>query len=67
MVKGSGFEVAALGAGSLTLTAKVPTDVKSVKGTTTAMDVGLTVAGIRTFEPKFTTAPLTKPVPVMVR
>src|SRR5262249_61765360 len=40
--------------------------VRSAAGTFTRIEVGLIEEGIRTLEPKFTTAPLINPVPVMV-
>src|ERR1700746_2405759 len=61
------FEVPALGTGSLTLTFTLLAEVRSAAGTFTSIEVGLIEDGIRTFEPKFTTAPLINPVPVMIR
>src|SRR5215471_15648927 len=60
------FELPALGRGSVTLTFTLLAEVRSAAGSFTRIEVGLIEEGIRTLEPKFTTAPLINPVPVMV-
>src|SRR5579862_940859 len=71
MVNGKDPEVPALGAGLVTVTNNGwlggVTAVNSAAGTVTTIVVGETEVGIRILEPKFTSAPLTKPEPVMVK
>jgi len=50
-----------------TLTDTVRTAENSATGTVTVSVVGVIGVGVRTLGPKFTTVPLTKPVPIMVR
>src|SRR5579872_4294960 len=63
----SGFDVAGIAPGLVTVTARVAALTKSAAGTCTVIEFAATVVGVRTSDPKLTTVFAAKFVPVIVR
>ena len=62
-----GFDVSGVAPVLVTVTDKFAAVAKSAAGTCTVIEFAVTVAGVRTSDPKFTTAVVPKFVPVIVR
>jgi hypothetical protein len=65
--KDRGADVAGAGAGFDTVIEIVAAVCNSFAGTFTVMVVAVMVVGVKMFDPKFTTAPVAKLLPVIVR